>query len=119
MAPGSNGNRSLKYFTGLIAALMLIAAGASSAADTGERKLYKWVDNQGQVHYGDHVPDEYATQERHVFNKQGVEVEKLEAQKTPEQMAAEEQKKNAAEESRKRDHNRLSTYPSVKGADRR
>lgn len=108
----------MKYVTGLIAALMLVAAGASAAADTGERKLFKWVDNQGQVHYGDHVPDEYATQERHVFNKQGVEVEKVDAQKTPEQAEAEAQKEAAAENSLKRDHNLLSTYASIQEIER-
>ncbi|MFI4890347.1 MAG: DUF4124 domain-containing protein [Steroidobacterales bacterium] len=108
----------MQYITGIIATLMLIAAGAATAADTGGPKLYKWTDNQGQVHYGDHVPDEYATQERHVFNKQGIEVDTIEAQKTPEQMAVEEQKKAAAEDSRKRDHNLLSTYASVQEIER-
>ncbi len=106
----------MQYFTGLIVAVLLVAASASALAD--ERKLYKWTDNQGQVHYGDHVPDEYANQEAHVFNKAGIEVDRIEAQKTPEQMAAEEQKRTAAEESRKRDHNLLSTYASVQEIER-
>jgi hypothetical protein len=108
----------LKHRTALIAALTLVTAGTAAAWDTTAPRLYKWVDNQGQVHYGDHVPDEYANQERHVFNKQGVEVEKVEAQKTPEQMAAEEQKVRAAEESRHRDHNLVSTYASVEEIER-
>ena len=54
--------------------------------------MYKWVDEQGVTHYGDHIPPEYATQEQHVVNKQGIEVGHLEAQKTPEQLAEEEQK---------------------------
>lgn len=36
---------------GLIATLMLVLAGAAAAAD-----VYKWVDDQGKVHYGDRPP---------------------------------------------------------------
>lgn len=103
----------MKYYPGIIAALMLIAAGAPAGAQDSGRKLYKWTDDQGQVHYGDHVPDEYANKESHVFNKQGVEIERLEAQKTPEQQAVEDQKSEAAEERRRRDHNLVATFGSV------
>jgi len=110
----------LQYLTAFIATLALLAAGAAGAAgpDTVERKLYKWTDSQGQVHYGDHVPDEYATQEQHVFNKQGVEVDRIEAQKSPDQAAAEELRLRAIEERRRRDHNLLTTYASVEEIER-
>jgi uncharacterized protein DUF4124 len=108
----------VKYYPGIIAALLLITAAAPAGAQESGRKLYKWVDNQGEVHYGDHVPDEYANQERHVFNKQGVEIERVEAQKTPEQQAAEDQKNQAAEERRRRDHNLVTTFGSVEEIER-
>src|SRR5450432_1568548 len=114
----SLGNRSVKYYTGIAFALMLIGASAPSGAQDSGRKLYKWTDNQGQVHYGDHVPDEYVNQERHIFNKQGIEVGKIEAQKSPEQAAIEEQKNLAAEESRRRDHNLVTTFGSVEEIER-
>ena len=104
----------MKYYAGIIAVMMLVAAGAQESG----RRLYKWTDDKGQVHYGDHVPDEYANQERHIFNKQGIEVEKVEAQKTPDQMAADEQKKSAAEERRRRDHNLVTTFGSVEEIER-
>jgi hypothetical protein len=108
----------VKYYPGIIAALMLIVAGAPAGAQDSGRKLYKWVDDQGQVHFGDHVPDEYANQERRVFNKQGVEIERVEAQKTPEQQAAEEQKSQATEERLRRDHNLVTTFASVEEIER-
>jgi Domain of unknown function (DUF4124) len=108
----------VKYYVGLIAALMLIAAAAPAGAQESGRKLYKWTDDKGQVHYGDSVPDEYANQERRIFNSKGVEVEKVEAQKTPEQMAADEQKNNAAEERRRRDRNLVTTFGSVEEIER-
>ena len=75
--------------------------------------MYKWVDEQGMTHYGDRIPPEYATQEQHVINSQGIEVERLEAQKTPEQLAAEDQTKLDAEQRASRDKNLLNTYGSV------
>ena len=58
------------------------------------RKVYKWVDEHGVTHYGDQIPPEYAAQEHQVINAQGIEIEHTDAQKTPEQLAAEEQKED-------------------------
>ena len=76
------------------------------------------MDEQGVTHYGDRIPPEYAAQEQHVINSQGVEINRLEAQKTPEQLAVEDQKKLEAEQSRNRDRNLLSTYASVQEIER-
>jgi hypothetical protein len=96
----------------LCAVTLLGSPGFSPRAESG-RTVYKWVDEHGVIHYGDHIPPEYATQERQVINKQGVEIRRLEAQKTPEQLAAEEQKKLEVEQSQNRDRNLLNTYVSV------
>jgi hypothetical protein len=96
--------------TVLLLAMSICPAGAQ--APTG-RKLYKWVDEQGITHYGDNIPPEYASQEQHIINSQGVETERIEAQKTAEQMAADEQKRIAAEQSASRDKNLLNTYGTV------
>jgi hypothetical protein len=108
----------VKYYAANALALMLICAGTQAGAQDAGRKLYKWTDAEGQVHYGDHVPDEYANQERRIFNKQGVEVGKVEAQKSPEQAAIEDQKNQAAEESRRRDRNLVTTFGSVEEIER-
>ncbi len=107
----------LKNFALRLCAVLLLAtsaatAGAASTNGNG-RKLYKWVDEQGIIHYGDHIPPEYAGQEQHVINAEGVETERIEAQKTPEQLAADEQRKRDAEEHANRDRNLLTTYVSV------
>ncbi len=49
---------------------------------------YRWVDDQGVVHYGDEIPPQYANRERTVLNGQGVPVRRLDAQKSPDQLAA-------------------------------
>ena len=53
-----------------------------------------------------------------LVNKQGVEVGRQEAQKTPEQLAAEEQKRLDAERRASRDKNLLNTYVSVQEIER-
>jgi hypothetical protein len=101
----------------LCLAALLACSGSAAAAGNG-RTLYKWVDDQGVTHYGDRIPPEYAGQEQHIINSQGIEINRLEAQKTPEQVAIEEQKKLDAEQRVSRDKNLLNTYVSVQEIER-
>jgi len=103
-----------------VACAVLLLAMSAYTADAGSngRKLYKWVDEQGVTHYGDSIPPEYAAQEQHVINSQGLETEHIEAQKSAEQVAAEEQKKLDAAESASRDRNLLNTYGAVSEIER-
>ena len=58
--------------------LLAAAAGSAYAAPvthhTSSQKgvAYRWTDEQGVVHYGDHIPPQYANQERAILNSQGV-----------------------------------------------
>jgi hypothetical protein len=103
----------------LLPALMLaLAAGASAGAaeSSGKQKLYRWVDRQGQVHYGDSVPPEYAEQDRDVLNKRGIAVGREEGTVTPEEAAAKAAEEKAARDEQKRklrDRVLLQTYQSV------
>lgn len=101
--------------TSILIAAGVFAAGAWGAASNqnSARRVYKWVDEQGVTHYGDQIPPEYASQAHGVINGQGIEVEHTDAQKTPEQLATEEQKKLDAEQRASRDRNLLTTYGSV------
>ena len=101
----------------LCVGLLVASSGAAGAAGNG-RTLYKWVDDQGVTHYGDRIPPEFASQEQHIINSQGVEINRLEAQKSAEQLAAEEQKKADTEQRQNRDRNLLSTYVSVQEIER-
>ncbi len=120
----------LKRLPGLIAALAIAAAAAhgaqppkhkpskSTSQDTA--KTYRWVDNDGVVHFGDQVPPEYASSKRQVLNEFGVPVATEDGAKTPEQIAAEKAaaKKEADERRRvllaaRRDQVLLDTYLSV------
>ena len=97
-------------------ATALLAGGAAAQTDK-HNKVYRWVDKDGQVHYGDSVPAEHAEQDRDVLNKQGVKVGREEGIITPEEAAAKAAADKAAREEQKRklrDRVLLQTYQSVK-----
>lgn len=100
-------------------ALSLLTAVALSSGGYAAGKLYKWVDDKGEVHYGDKIPPEYAQQGHTELNKQGVTVKITEGVKTGEQLAEEERKQQAAADEKRhadeqatRDKVLLNTYAS-------
>ncbi len=89
----------------------------ASSAFSAQAKMYKWVDDEGQMHFGDKIPPKYLVKEHDELNEQGVQVKHKAAAKTPEEKAAErrlryEQKKAALIEKRKKQRDRvlLDTY---------
>jgi hypothetical protein len=100
--------------------LLLAAASACVAlahADSAAKKgpiAYRWTDEQGVVHYGDHIPPQYASQAHAEIDAQGVEVGHGEAQKTPEQQAADARARDALLKQKQHDAFLLTTYTSVK-----
>ena len=113
----------LKLVSSLASAALLAAAAlvapvtpalAGSPGTASKTVAYRWVDAQGVVHYGDHIPPEYANQDRTVLNGDGIAVGHLDAQKSPEQSAVEEH--DQAEIAKRKQHDAflVSTYASVK-----
>jgi hypothetical protein len=102
----------------LIAALVLPSD--SNAQQGTERKMYKWTDENGIVHYTETIPPEYANRDREVLNDQGVRVATEEGEVTPEERAELERLAAIAESERqerldvaRRDRMLLETYISV------
>ena len=98
----------------LISLLLLGTASAQAQA------LYRWVDEHGVVHYGDHVPPQYATSDRDVLNDQGVKVGYEEGVVTAEEQAEldrlqaiKDAQEQARLEAQRRDQILLDTYLSV------
>jgi hypothetical protein len=109
----------LTYLALLVTAALGAAAWAapsSHAASQSSQKgiAYRWVDEQGVVHYGDHIPPQYASQDRTILNSQGVEVGHLDAQKTPAEEAAAARAREALMKQKQHDAFLVSTYTSVK-----
>lgn len=84
------------------------------------QKLFKWVDDEGVVHYTDHIPPEFAHHDRDVLNTQGVTVGFEEGEITEEERARYEREQAIAaaeqlarDDAARRDQMLLDTYLSV------
>ena len=108
--------RAPQVLLGMLLAFAVFAS-IAVAADTHNADktiTYRWTDEQGVVHYGDRVPPQYAQKERSVLNGQGVEVRHLDAQKSADQLAAEEQARQLILRQKQHDAFLMNTYTSVK-----
>ena len=86
------------------------------AAAAQQGATYRWVDDEGVVHYGDSIPPEYAEKPKQVLNEQGVTVEHLQGKKTAEELEAErvaEELRQKQELQRRADMALLATYVNV------
>jgi hypothetical protein len=82
--------------------LLLLALALTAPATAG--RLYKWVDEDGNVHYGSQIPPEYASQESEVLNEQAVTLEVRDRERTDDELAAAaEARRQAAAQQRARD----------------
>ena len=101
--------------TAITAVVVFSLAPLAVMAGQTER-VYKWVDEEGQVHYGDSIPAQYSDLPKQVLNEHAVKVEDIEGRKTDEQRAAEraaEELKIQQELQARADQALLSTYLSV------
>lgn len=78
--------------------------------------VYRWVDKDGVLHYGDSVPAEYAEIEKQVINDAGVTVGVVRGKKTDEEIAEELRLAQIAKETEKQrrdDSALLATYQNI------
>lgn len=57
------------------------------AQASAEQTLYRWVDDEGVVHYSDHVPQVHSSRDHEVLNGQGVAIRHVEGAATEEELA--------------------------------
>lgn len=96
--------------------LLLIALPMLATAGDQQQKLYRWVDAEGIVHYGDSIPAEYAEIERQVVNDHGITVDVMAAKKTEAEIAEDKRQEDLriqAELQRRQDQALLATYLTV------
>lgn len=85
----------------LLASALLLALVANAAHAQERKKLYRWTDDKGEVHYTDQLPPEAAKLQRDELNKEGRAVDRVERAKTPEERAVfEAEQARLAEEQR-------------------
>ena len=101
-------------FLGLAAALAAVAAFADPNSQHSGKTTFRWVDDQGVVHYSDSVPAPASGKDRTIMNAEGVPVRHLDAQKSAEQLQAEARERAAVVKARQHDTFLMTTYTSVK-----
>lgn len=105
--------RRATVLTSMLAVLLANAAIAQQSPGA-QKKVYRWIDEKGVVHYGDRIPPEYSRGEASVLNNQGVTVGIRPAQKTPEQLEREAAQREIREKEQQRDSFLMNTYTSVR-----
>lgn len=105
----------------LTASAMLLAP----LSDALAQKLYRWTDQDGKVHYSDHVPPEAVENARDELNRSGMKVGAVDRALTPEELEAQRKQRQAeaqaAEEKARQeqaDSVLLSSYGSVEQLDK-
>ena len=91
---------------------------ASNGVSAKAGRIFIWTDKDGVRHSGDIVPPEYAQQQKSVLNAQGVEVQRDEAPKTPEERAEESRRQQERMLRQQHDRFLLTTYASTRDIER-
>jgi hypothetical protein len=100
-----------------LALTLALACGAATALAQNSDKggiAYRWVDEHGVVHYGDTIPPQYARNSKQILNSEGVQIGQIEAERTPQQLAAQAHAQARRQAQQQHDYFLLSTYTSVK-----
>jgi len=100
----------------IVAIVTIFLALPLGSAAAEHQKLYRWVDRDGVIHYGDYVPAKYADMEKQVLNEHGVTVDVMRGKRTAEQIAEDNRMaelKRQAKLQRRADEALLATYLSV------
>ncbi len=102
----------MRVFVLAMTLCLLVPLGASAQ----QAATYRWVDDDGIVHFGDRIPPEYAEKPKQVLNDQGITVDHLQGKKSAEELEAErvaEVIRQKQELQRRADVALLSTYVNV------
>ncbi len=65
--------------------LLTVSAVLVCGSFSAQAKMYKWVDENGQMHFGDSIPTEYQRKAHEELNDAGIVMKRKEAEKTAEQ----------------------------------
>ncbi|MGD8497385.1 MAG: DUF4124 domain-containing protein [Chromatiales bacterium] len=87
-----------------IATLSMLFVLLVGIVGTAQAKLYRWVDEEGNVHYSDRVPPAAAEKERKVLNEEGRTIERHQRAKTREEVEQQRRsEQQIIEEARRRE----------------
>ncbi len=103
-----------RRYRGWIAAAVLLG-GATAAADppASQKLLYRWVDAQGHVHYGDRIPPEAVHQEYAEVDGTGRTRKEVEREKSAQELESAQRNEQAAQQKAAYDRYLIETYPTL------
>jgi len=92
-----------------------LLGGAAAVADppASQKLLYRWVDAQGHVHYGDRIPPEAVHQEYDEVDGTGRTRKEVEREKTAQEVESAQRNEQAAQQKAAYDRYLLETYPTL------
>jgi hypothetical protein len=96
----------------IMAVMACTAALAAPNDGDGSVRVYKWVDSQGVVHYGDSVPPQFSQDAHDVLNGEGVQIGHVAGRQSAAQLSAEQQAAQDAANRAQHDKFLLTTYAS-------
>ena len=97
-------------------AIGLLAFATSAGAAGQEGNVYRWVDDDGIVHFDDTVPPEYRELNKDILTNEGIKVGMIRGRRTPEELEAERVAAELAlqmELQKRADKALLATYLSI------
>ena len=97
-------------------AIGLLAFAASAGAAGKDGTVYRWVDEDGIVHFDDSVPPEYREHNKDILTTEGVKVGSIRGRRTAEELEAEREAAELAlqiELQKRADKALLATYLSI------
>lgn len=86
----------------IIRSVPLLILGLWLSSPAGAAQFYKWVDDQGRVHYSDAVPPDAAGQQREVKSSSGETVQTIEPPPTREELEAKQRAHETAKRAERR-----------------
>jgi hypothetical protein len=96
-------------------AVTLVSSGIAQGQESKDKTVaYRWVDEKGVVHYGDRIPAQDTQKEHSILNRQGVEVGRSDAQRSPAQTAEDARREQERLRLQQHDSFLLTTYTSAK-----
>jgi Domain of unknown function (DUF4124) len=98
----------------LTVSLVAAGIGLAQTQEKDSKPVYRWVDDKGVVHYGDRIPAQDTQKERTILNREGVEVGRLDAQKSSGEIAEEARREQEQARLEQHDSFLLTTYTSAK-----
>ena len=103
----------------VLSLLVALATAPADAAGPAKKKLYRWTDAKGEVHYTDALPPEAAADARDTLNRDGRAVDRTDRAPTEEERVAQQAEaerlaaeKKQQEDAAKMDAVLVASYPA-------